>query len=724
MEEGSLLREALRRRGDGAAAADDSDSDDSSAAGGSVLLDVFLLDRHRRRRRGRGPSTDDEEKAEHLLALADVCVDLNRWLLREGREAAEPYPWMAGGDGLAFGVHATTSGGGAAAGSAAAVPHLRGRCRCGASVADGWRAVGLLLGYTAARRDGPRPRLAVECWDVADGQVLLIEAAEHLPAWVDRIGPERCRRRCWIVNGSVRLIAPSSAESKEELSLAGALQLLAEGSERVSSPPAVNRVIRETVDRVASQQHLHRAAIAVPRSVAVLLRNRPDLVATASGLFAEQAATKQPLLPADASPPLLDTCRDWVWTTARLGRTQYAMLRTIVSSPVWKTEDAIPSRYSSVEVKRLVKQCARAPHLRYGVQLGVRLTAGLDHSLAAAVRQDRTRRKESADGRSLAERRALRHWTRICQQTGGGNWVAEAWRAGPHRAAHDLDSVLKAPAYEEEVKVSVTPLSHPEKTVSEQIAAELRAFQKKRDCFADEFDVVPGPDQVDDEAWMVLPSEEEALKSTGHGGAKAPDAETTDSSDSASAPLDGMLAGMETFMRGKSGVEGVAHDDDDDDDDEVPDKNAEEEEEPVRINPRVFLHLLHTVLKAESVDDLAFLSATCPTNEDPFFSEEDYELMEPEEEQPVNDEMVDLMEAMDSELLRSEAVSRRMDTEGIPVREGGGEVAEGAHVLSNLLQSIDAGGGGPGPVRNILEEMGIEAPELPAAEGDDGEKWR
>lgn len=40
------------------------------------------------------------------------------------------------------------------------------------------------------------------------------------------------------------------------------------------------------------------------------------------------------------------------------------------------------------------------------------------------------------------------------------------------------------------------------------------------------------------------------------------------------------------------------------------------------------------------------------------------------------------------------------------------EVALNTHVLSNLLGSLDASGGGPGPVHNILTEMGVDLPKL------------
>ena len=50
----------------------------------------------------------------------------------------------------------------------------------------------------------------------------------------------------------------------------------------------------------------------------------------------------------------------------------------------------------------------------------------------------------------------------------------------------------------------------------------------------------------------------------------------------------------------------------------------------------------------------------------------------------------------------------------------GEAVAQDVHVLSNLLKSLDASAGGPGPIRNMLSEMGIRAPDvLPSSSAED-----
>jgi hypothetical protein len=66
---------------------------------------------------------------------------------------------------------------------------------------------------------------------------------------------------------------------------------------------------------------------------------------------------------------------------------------------------------------------------------------------------------------------------------------------------------------------------------------------------------------------------------------------------------------------------------------------------------------------------------------------------------------------MDSEL-KNKTQSRNLDTldeEG--ENTGDEEIAESAHVLDNLLQSLEASAGTAGPVPNMLKEMRAEPPK-------------
>jgi hypothetical protein len=162
-------------------------------------------------------------------------------------------------------------------------------------------------------------------------------------------------------------------------------------------------------------------------------------------------------------------------------------------------------------------------------------------------------------------------------------------------------------------------------------------------------------------------------------------------------------------MTGKSGVEGIS--------------SKPTERRPIQINPTVFLNILHTVLQAKTPEDIqiSFAPAAVEEEQDPFFSKEDYECMEPEDDEDddndndMDNDLVNLMKEMDQEL-ESAATSRGVDRENVPEGVTDEKVVEDAHVLTNLLQSMDAGTGGPGPMQNIMKEMGLIPPDLPSEE--------
>lgn len=585
-----------------------------------------------------------------LQRLAELALKLNNYV--SSSNSTTLYPWMTGGDGPVFGIHATEG-----------IPHLRAVCRYGVSVADEWNLIALVQEFSAQNEE-----VAVECWDLDDGQVLLIQSALELPSWVDEIGPEHCRRRCWIRKGKLCLIQPKETRQLQTLSLQSALSLLASTSEssteQVVIPSRVNQAIRTAIQHYCKKSASlhHTAAVAVPRAVAALIKSRPDLAAAACNAFCENSS-----VPLPSSSAI--NCEDWVWTTHKFGRTHYAALRTILSAQ-YKTSDFVPKQYMSVEVKRLQRQANATPHLRHGVQLGVRLMAGLDHLLAF---------KEPPIP-SLEER--IHYWMCIDQECGGsGEWVRQAFEAGPNHALHSLDTLLKCPVFVH-AEHALTPLSHPETSVSRQIRTELGRKQFEGDF------CIPAPNQVDtNEDWMGMPDEEEMRRLTQQQETE-PNQQGTDPQQQTDV-LDQMLQGVEAFMDGTSNVEGVA----------TAERKEESSFEP--INPSIFLKILHATLKAESAEELDF-------DKDPFFSEEDYDLGDDDDEAaPIDSEMVDLMASMDQQLRRD-------------ATNEDGQVTENVQILENLLKSMDMSAAFSGPVRNILHEMGIETPNL--LPDEDGEE--
>ncbi len=78
---------------------------------------------------------------------------------------------------------------------------------------------------------------------------------------------------------------------------------------------------------------------------------------------------------------------------------------------------------------------------------------------------------------------------------------------------------------------------------------------------------------------------------------------------------------------------------------------------------------------------------------------------------------------MDAEL-KATAASRAKEVGAQEEIADENVVAVDAHVLSNLMQSLGASEGAPGPVENMLKEMGIHPPKLRSDEMDGDEVER
>lgn len=514
MEGGSLLEQALS-----------SQAERETSTKNVLIMEVYPLKDH------RSSKCNDINLLQELAGLAQKC---NSYL------QSKSYLWHYGGDGPIFGVYVGSE----------KIPHLRALCHYGPSVSDEWVAIEIMWEMSTSLNDD----IAVSCWDVEDGQVMLIQAAEALPDWLDTDPTDNHRHACWIRNGSLQLIPQPHAK------LDYALKWLIEtGRSDASAYPRIHDVLKKTF-RLNREQGFaqQRLPLVVPRKVAFLIRRRPDLLHSAIQEFCEHIE--------DPAPDLLQES-DWVWATATVSKTNYAMLRTMVSSS-WETTEFVPP--CNVEVKRYKRQCASeyTPHIRHAVHLGVRVVVGL-YYLA--------RKKDepfSMDCRVAA-------WTRIASETStDSSWVVESFQQGPNNAKDDLSDILKCPVFPEEVK-NLFLYSHADVSVRQQITNAQKNINEE------EVFPVPLSDQVDGEEWLILDEKGEIQGAT---------------------DLDSILSRFQNFMLLPSEVGGV----------EVPKALSRED-----IRPRVFLNILHAALKGES---LSFLSSE--EREDPYFFKEDYDLME------------------------------------------------------------------------------------------------
>jgi hypothetical protein len=290
----------------------------------TILLSIYLL----------GPndilhttSKDDNvpQRATLYTRLSSACTVINQHL------TSQAGLWNCGGDGLIFGVHCNDNqteleqahdtddwqnhlyeqtqdvqlhG---RSSSSINQPHLRASLPYANSINDAWRAIHLSFSISRLLFSHDLP-CATEVLDT-DGQLLLIEAAEHLPSWVDDDvinggvgGPPGCVNRCWIVNGLVRLIPPDNKEYCMDSPLLGrreALLLLRECLDEENFvvdevQDAIERRVgmvdysfaqkrskrkeSESNDKSSTSMHYHVAAVVVPASIAYFIQRNANLV--------------------------------------------------------------------------------------------------------------------------------------------------------------------------------------------------------------------------------------------------------------------------------------------------------------------------------------------------------------------------------------------------------------------------------------------------------------
>lgn len=557
MEDGSLLQEALEymerlREGE----VDDDDKQDA------LQLDVYDL---------QSPS----DRVERLLQLAQLASVFNVHF-----QECE-YLWHTGCPPV-FGIHVSPEG----------IPHLRALCQYGDNVDDEWMAIRLMVEFSQKH-----PTVAIDCWDLDVGPILLIEGSSGLPEWLSDGNVEDSRHLCWIVKGEVTLIGPTTLG----FTLTVALDCL-QRERMLSKPTQLQMEIKKTLDGIHTNHH--RTAVVVPRPVARLLQHAPELANTAAIAFA-----KSPILPT--------AYEDWVWTTCALARTNYAMLRTVLP----KT----PQEKLSAELKRFRRACSNeaTPHVQHALEVGMHLTAGFDVLLEQRVNG------EGLDAKlPPIQRRVLQYWTRLDIECGGdGDWLRQAWRMGPNESQHDITHIMKCPVYEYEHEYPY-PLFHPGLSMQQVIRAEMRRKSKDEERY-----LIPLPEDVHDEGWMHRGDEalEEAMAKKV---VSVPEGHTSTMEARREQELDEMLQGIEKFMLGESEIEGISHGDPAKQqmsaglEESTQHRIARGPDESVEINPRVFLNLLHEVLKA-TPEDLA--RKLTDVSKDPYFSEEDYALMEPDD---------------------------------------------------------------------------------------------
>uniref|UniRef100_A0A673KD85 Protein ecdysoneless homolog n=1 Tax=Sinocyclocheilus rhinocerous TaxID=307959 RepID=A0A673KD85_9TELE len=162
--------------------------------------------------------------------------------------------------------------------------HLGGVTQFGDNVEDEWFIVYLLKHITQTFSD-----VAAVVYD-NDGQFLLIEAAEHLPKWLD---PDSSENRVFLFRGELHIL-PNRTHSGEVgwarnsvPAVGQALEVLHSHTESCLAKQPIRSALARRLDGYPDkiQQNFHRVHCYVPAGIAVVLSRRPDLIAPAVSAF-------------------------------------------------------------------------------------------------------------------------------------------------------------------------------------------------------------------------------------------------------------------------------------------------------------------------------------------------------------------------------------------------------------------------------------------------------
>ncbi|KAL7023595.1 hypothetical protein ACKWTF_012698 [Chironomus riparius] len=156
--------------------------------------------------------------------------------------------------------------------------HLYGISHFGDNIQDEWFIMSLLFHISKEV-----PSVIIRVCD-ADGEFMLIEAADYLPNWAN---PESCEQRVFIHNGHLLLIHDTSDKATDILPIYDSLRKIRENPTKYVVSKDVENCIMKRIEDFpqAIDDNLHRQTVFVPLAVAALLQHNPQLIAPAVQAF-------------------------------------------------------------------------------------------------------------------------------------------------------------------------------------------------------------------------------------------------------------------------------------------------------------------------------------------------------------------------------------------------------------------------------------------------------
>lgn len=151
------------------------------------------------------------------------------------------------------------------------LPHLHGKLRFGDNLEDEWFTVFLLFHISNCF-----PSLSIRVWDT-DGEFLLIEAAFHIPRWIN---PENSLNRVFIRNGSLHIVPKLRLPDPN---LFDSLKFLVDFDQESRASESVQLAVKKKISDYPgrAERNMYRARVRAPVSVAQVLKHEPCLISLA-----------------------------------------------------------------------------------------------------------------------------------------------------------------------------------------------------------------------------------------------------------------------------------------------------------------------------------------------------------------------------------------------------------------------------------------------------------
>ncbi|XP_052069316.1 protein ecdysoneless homolog [Mytilus californianus] len=569
-------------------------------------------------------------------------------------------------------------------------PHLYGKTCYGDNVEDEWLIVYLLFTLTK-QFDG----LVAKIKD-SDEEFMLIEAADHLPKWLE---PDTAENRVYIFQGNLHIIPfPQSPAQITTLpsgvpAVQYAVKCVRNYNTATLASTEINNAVRQRFEGLSDRvkKEVHYAHCYIPANLAVVLDTKPSLIAAGVNAFYYR------------DPIDLKACRTMryfrpgtrVVSRVKFTRCLYAQLVQQEFQPDKRSGFQMPST-------------SNPKYLSH--DLGMKLAHGFEILCSKCSE----RQEQNSNGHNLSVDDV--RWQRY------------------------LKSLIKHGYFKNELEGSILYKQLLEKArqfFSEQI--ELTNRSDSTSCQGEEVldildritvdieqlrDAETDLQPPDDDNWLqISPEELDRLMFKSSGLDPTNMAKTGDISD-----LNKMGDGMKSFVNKVSGVEGAEFPGEDDD---------------IQFDGTGFITQMQKMFEFNDNDDASSSDMSEYGWEE---SDEDVDDQPPVSKSgkkgkgPVQPTVKDYMNMMDRELSTTdvgksfERVGGGESTASKPKVNGNGKKSKKSieeeddgfkpvdidmTVVKNMLQSLESQQGLAGPASNILGSMGIKAPAPMAEEDDD-----